>query len=104
MPEGVTEDEWNKKQDIHGLEKLTSVEKEFFRQKFREYIQYIGESLIQLEVPNIRYSDMVKVDIIKLKDDWYLIEEACDDDDSDFYICDEWDEVLGYLSSINLKI
>jgi hypothetical protein len=100
MPTKVTEDEWNRKWKIHGLEKLTEIEKEFFRQKFRTYIEYIGDSLVQLEIPNIRYSNMVKVDIVKLKDDWYLIEETCDDGDVEFYICDEWDEVIGYLSNI----
>ena len=105
MPEKVSEDDWSKKQDIHGLEKFTEKEKEFFLQKFREYIQYIGKSLVQLEIP-ISYSDMVKVDIdiVKLKDDWYLIEETCDDGDGEFFICDEWDEVLGYLSKLYLKI
>jgi len=96
MPTKVTEDEWNRKWKIHGLEKLTEIEKEFFRQKFRTYI--LSNSLVQLEIPNIRYS------IIKIKDDWYLIKKTCDDGDVEFFICDEWDEVLGYLSNINLKI
>jgi len=107
MPEEVKYDEWLNKYDIHGKEIFNKKEIQFFNRLVEENrleIEYIGESLVQLKIPNIRYSNMTKVDIIKIKDDWYLIEETCDDDDGEFYICDEWDEVLGYLSSIDLKI
>jgi hypothetical protein len=114
MPTKVSEDEWRKKFD-HGRELFTEKETKFFKQLIEE--NKGGSSHISLyniqpkDVSLTIYSD--NIELYKLKDDWYLIyvgnddyyyedEEDGDGEAEKFYICDEWDEVLGYLESIDL--
>jgi hypothetical protein len=40
-----------------------------------------------------------KVNIYKLEDEWYLIYRLKFGEDNQYYICDEWEEVIGYLSN-----
>jgi len=48
--------------------------------------------------------DILEIQLNKLEDDWYLIYKFYNLDSEEYYICDEWDEVLGYLSSkVNLS-
>jgi hypothetical protein len=43
--------------------------------------------------------EVIDLIIIKLKDDWYLIYDQTYYDGTKYYICDEWDEVIGYLET-----
>jgi len=53
-------------------------------------------SVVYLQLyPSGEDDSLIEIDITKLKDDWYLIYEP----GIDKFICDEWDEVLGYLGS-----
>ena len=54
---------------------------------------------------------MTYIQFNKLSDDWYLIYDHVhfsmkseEEDVVNWYICDEWEEVLGYLSSKNLNL
>jgi hypothetical protein len=39
-----------------------------------------------------------QIEIIKLDDEWYLISKGSKFEGTKFYICDGWEEVIGYLS------
>jgi hypothetical protein len=46
-----------------------------------------------------------KIKITKLEDNWYLIDYYLYlDGNTKYYICDDWEEVLGYLSSEGFNI
>jgi hypothetical protein len=42
--------------------------------------------------------NLINIEITKLADDWYIIRDGSDFDPQ-ASICDEWDEVLGYLGT-----
>jgi len=104
VPEEVNgEDEFNKKAKIHGPEPFTQKEIDFFNgiYKIEEIYQLsfwpLGESN---SVEFIR-EHTIHIQISKLKDDWYLIYEDRDlhHEHDRYYICDEWDEVIGYFET-----
>jgi hypothetical protein len=132
MPTKVGYNEWDRKLDMYVRETLTEKEKGFFHKLAEEnntceknisYIEsyrFIGRPLneVILLIYNPVESNRIKeVSIYKLQDNWYLIIESGPDVwDEDFandptedptykyFICDEWDEVIGYIESNNLKI
>jgi hypothetical protein len=121
LPEKVTYDEWLAKYGIHGLELFTQKEIEFFEKLIKENRLNIESYKIDakkvtivmaIEIGDISENNpVVELDIIefefrKLKDEWYLISKNIPDyfRRDEYYIGDEWDEVLGYLESINLKL
>jgi len=65
---------------------------------------------INLEIIKVR-DKITVIQFNKLSDDWYLIYDYVhfsmkseEEDVVNWYICDEWEEVLGYLSSKNLNL
>ena len=120
MPEEVTYDQWLNKYDIHGLEPFNQKEIEFFnklgkenRLEIESYSiteQKISIMMIiedhDISTDTVIYKDIVEIELRKLKDDWYLICKNYNQSrtNEEYFIGDEWDEVLGYLESINLKL
>jgi len=49
-----------------------------------------GESI------QIRYREIRYIEIYKMKDSWYLL---YDDDNGEYYLCDEFEEIEGYLGT-----
>ena len=100
MPERVSRDDWYKKIHIHGRLNFTEKDDEFFKiftRKNRKYFM-INHHINEITILNtINYNDKR---IIKLDDEWYLISNG----DHSYYICDEFEEVLGYLSSNGFNI
>jgi hypothetical protein len=108
LPKRISADEFDKKIEIHGIEPLTQKEVEFFRKlvdknnpNIRSYIPPDDPSKICLDIYYL-YTETILFYIHKLTDDWYLICKYSGPQES--YICDEWDEVLGYLEYLKLKI
>ena len=105
IPHTVSDVEYQQKLDTHGKEPFTKMEMDFFQKLKRENTKSIysldfgmpGKTnavYLQLYPPG-EGDNLIEIDITKLKDDWYLIYEP----GIDKFICDEWDEVLGYLGS-----
>jgi hypothetical protein len=110
LPTKVSEDEWIKKFHMQSIDTYTKKELDIF-----EKLKEDNPSLIESCEPNgdetevsitifSIINDLIVIYITKLSDDWYLILEQCGHEYEEFYICDEWDEVLGYLSSKNLNL
>jgi len=109
VPEEVSgEDEFNKKAKIHGPESFTQKEIDFFNgiYKIEEIYQLSFWPLLSQSMPDsvefINEMDgIIHIQISKLKDDWYLIYEDRNlhKEHDRYYICDEWDEVIGYLET-----
>ena len=110
IPQTVTDVEYQNKLDTHGKEPFTQREMDFFEKLKKENTKSIYSldfgmpgltSVVYLQLyPSGEDDSLIEIDITKLKDDWYLIYEP----GIDKFICDEWDEVLGYLGSqTNLK-
>jgi hypothetical protein len=105
IPQTVGDVEYQNKLDIHGKEPYTQKELDFFEKLKKENIKSLysldfgmpGETnTVYLQLyPSGEDDSLIEIDITKLKDDWYLIYEP----EIDKFICDEWDEVLGYLGS-----
>jgi hypothetical protein len=112
MPEKVTYDEWLKKYKRFGACPFTKGEIDFFR-KLKEMNSDIvdnvkvetkphcevEESEIHIQFFNMEEDDddIIEIQLNKLEDDWYLIYKFYNHDFEEFFICDEWEEVLGYL-------
>lgn len=105
IPHTVSDVEYQQKLDTHGKEPFTKMEMDFFQKLKKENTKSIysldfgmpGKTnavYLQLYPPG-EDDSLIEIDITKLKDDWYLIYEP----GIDKFICDEWDEVLGYLGS-----
>ena len=104
-PHTISDIEYQQKLDTHGKEPFSQKEMDFFKKLKEEN----GMSLYDLDLgtpgksdtiflqlyPTGDGDDLIEIEITKLKDDWYLIYEP----GIDKFICDEWDEVLGYLGS-----
>jgi hypothetical protein len=105
-PTKVSEDEWKKKSNMYSDEKFNRKEVDFFKKLKDSKVTDI--SLLATGAIIMKFG-MVWIHFYKKSDDWYLIcvetnrfqfQEVTDGDE--YYICDEWDEVLGYLENINL--
>lgn len=100
-PTMITAHEYQQKFDTHGTEPFTKEEYDFFRklqQKNEGWIYDfdLGRYYLFMELyPIGDGDDLIEINITKLKDNWYLIDEP----GSDNFLCDEWDEVLGYLGT-----
>ncbi len=103
--------EWEQKLFAHIKEPFSEKEINFFQKLIKENPKSIhdidlgtpGKShTVFIQLYHIRDDNfLIDIDITKLKDDWYLIYEPAGNTK---FICDEWDEVLGYLGSqTNLK-
>jgi len=112
MPEEVSSEEFHKKLDNFSKVPLTNPEKEFLMScgGERDYKRYdVRFDLHFLKCLIGIFNDLSgsllgQIGITKLDDDWYLIYEyvaplGLRNYYSKYYICDEWEEVLGYLSS-----
>jgi 4a-hydroxytetrahydrobiopterin dehydratase len=118
MPEEVSRDECIKKLDTHGREKFIKKEWDFFEKLKRNTgcktdvlrfgsgfkSEHIGTTIIIEMHPNSILE--IKITISKLGDDLYLIankqiilDEENFDHRTSFFICDEWEEVIGFLES-----
>jgi hypothetical protein len=104
-PKVVEYADCNKKLVNFGKASFTKAEKEFFDKFYEENINggkiHSTEMFDKIFVIGIKlrgyYSG--QIEITKLNDDWYLIVDYGYDNGSEYYICDEWEEVLGYLST-----
>jgi hypothetical protein len=103
IPETVSDVEYQQKLDTFGKEPFTKMEMDFFQKLKKENTKSIYSldfgmpgktNAVYLQLyPSGEDDSLIEIDITKLKDDWYLIYEP----GIDKFICDEWDEVLGYL-------
>lgn len=107
-PTHITDAEYNLKMETNKKEPFTDKEIDFFKK-----LKIDNRSIYELDVvkPNpwgkgcstvfIKLyafddgDDIIEIDITKLTDSWYLIYEV----GIDKFICDDWDEVLGYLGT-----
>jgi len=110
-PEKVSADDCIKKYKRYSKLKFSDGEVEFFN-KFSElntdYSSTLDNDWKDIFDPNFKIYSKGNIitrniiTIIKLDDNWYLISEINNTEFNlvyEFYICDEWEEVLGYLSS-----
>jgi len=109
LPTKVSEDEWKKKSVMYNDEEFNQKEVDFFKKLKEENPSKITDISRLAPGAIIMKFGMVWIHFYKKSDDWYLIcvetnrfkfQEVTDGDE--YYICDEWDEVLGYLENINL--
>ena len=126
MPEEVNSEEFYKKLDNFSKVQFTTQEKEFLmsfggersdkRYTFPEAstatpynIRLFSKCEFEIGIFNLTGSLFGQIDITKLDDDWYLISEYVSplglrNHYIKYYICDEWGEVLGYLSNRGFNI
>jgi predicted SnoaL-like aldol condensation-catalyzing enzyme len=111
LPTKVSEDEWKKKSNMYNDEEFKQKEVDFFKKLKEENPSKITDISRLAPGAIIMEFGMVWIHFYKKSDDWYLIcvetnrfrfQEVTDGDE--YYICDEWDEVLGYLENINFII
>ena len=101
-PEEVSLDEFNKKAEIHGHEPFTQKEIDFLNGIEEIYQLSFWPKVESCSVEFIsKMYHIIHIQISKLKDDWYLIYEDRNlhHEHDRYYICDEWDEVIGYLET-----
>ena len=104
-PEKVTYEEWLNKLNMCGKEPFTEKETKFFKQLIEENRSYIKSYTIGSKKISIMLiededeDDMTEIEFTKLTDNWYLIYKCYNHDHEEYFICDEWDEILGYLIS-----
>jgi len=100
-PQKVSKREFDEKLESFGKVPFTKWEVNFFEKlKRKDYCKHWKFSMDLLSSGSI----IIGIHkIIKLDDEWYLIRrysteygQTCDD----YYICDEFNEVIGYLESI----
>ena len=111
IPTKVAYEEWNEKFKLYGREGFNQKEWDFFKKLEDNNSRLIYKMKtpgkwknIYIEIySNDKITDnLIFIEISKIKDDWYLIYECYESEL--FFICDEWDEVLGYLLSKNLNL
>ena len=104
-PTKVSYDEWLKKIDIHQKEPFTEKETKFFKELIKEnriYIQSytIGSKQISIMlIEDEDDDDMTEIEFTKLEDNWFTIYKCYNHDHEEYFVCDEWDEILGYIIS-----
>jgi hypothetical protein len=126
MPEEISSEEFHKKLDNFSKVPLTNPEKEFLmscggERDYKRYdvrFDFHFKCLIRI-FNDLSGSLLGQIEITKLDDDWYLIYEYVSPlglrnhynsfasvimIEIKYYICDEWGEVLGYLSSKGFNI
>jgi hypothetical protein len=102
MPTRTTFSENRKRRDIHGTEKFTQKEMDFFDELANEYFGF-GIDLEKSKYHTIWIDINIfdKIEITKLGDDWYTIYDYRYQFEG---ICDEWEEVIGYFMSRTEKL
>jgi len=132
IPEEVSEGEFQEKkfqfgQEPHGRHvQFTSDEKDFLKgltinspiirggwsrrlfspKQFDHLKVFDGDYFFTISIYNSTGDFcLFKIKITKLEDNWYLIDYYLYlDGNTKYYICDDWEEVLGYLSSEGFNI
>jgi len=115
IPEEVSEGEFQEKkfqfgQEPHGRHvQFTSDEKDFLKGLSMQHLKnlklYDDDYFFRIYIYNSSgHFCLGKIKITKLEDNWYLIEYYTSGANTKYYICDEWEEVLGYLSSEGFNI
>jgi hypothetical protein len=72
----------------------------FVRNMLNTQIDEAGNFLI---IRNIGGDIVIHIHLVKLDDEWYIIYDTIKGE-VDYYICDQWEEVLGYLSNKGFHI
>jgi hypothetical protein len=115
IPEEVSREEFDRKINIFSKVQFTTQEKEFFRnfrgeigdKKYDTRLLTSGNTFVIIIYHSITHNLFSQIDITKLEDDWYLIYDnsaGYRNYVGKWYICDEWEEVLGYLSNKGFNI
>lgn len=111
MPEEISSEEFYKKLDNFSKVQFTNLEKELLmscggERDYKRYdVRFYSKWRYLIGIfNNLSGSVLGQIEITKLDDDWYLISEyvaplGLRNHYSKYYICDEWGELLGYLSS-----
>ena len=119
LPTKVSEDEWKKKSNMYNDEEFNQKEVDFFKKVEEENPSKISNVVISLSITLEIDDDYIMkfgmgwIRFYKKSDDWYLIYVKHEDyndvfyygedgDGEEYYICDEWDEVVSYLEYNNL--
>jgi hypothetical protein len=120
LPTKVSEDEWKKKGNMYNDEEFNQKEVDFFKKveeenpsKISNVVISPGSITLEIYDDNIMKFGMGWIQFDKKSDDWYLIYVKHEDyndvfyygedgDGEEYYICDEWDEVVSYLENNNL--
>jgi len=112
-PKSISMDDWSEKKDEWkngNSEPFNESENRFFNKlvfdnKKGLYHSKISKSDIMLglyptgkngESIQAMYREIRYIEIYKMKDSWYLL---YDDDNGEYYLCDEFEEVEGYLGT-----
>ena len=95
VPKEVSFDDCRRKREIHGTEAFTKKEIDFFKKLEHDYVgveiaQSLALSRIHISTPH------TTIEVVKLRDDWYYVYDFTNQFNA---ICDEWDEVLGFLET-----
>lgn len=99
LPEEVSLDDWMRKSQSYHTIDFTEREVDFFSKFTKENSPFYSFKLFGSYFFITNSSDfveLIRIRIIKLDDDWYLISSS---NNTKFYICDEWEEVIGFLSN-----
>ena len=107
VPTEVSQGECQRKYEIHDPESFTQKEIDFFNKIGKDYrLDFypenwdISDSYCVQFISDPEGDEVIAIQIIKLKDDWYLIyDDTYSDYISRYFVCDEWDEVIGYLET-----
>jgi hypothetical protein len=106
VPEEVSQGECQRKYEIHDPESFTQKEIDFFNKIGKDYrLDFypenwdISDSNCVQFISDPEGDEVIAIQIIKLKDDWYLIYDDTYQLISRYFVCDEWDEVLGYFEN-----
>lgn len=104
LSEEVSIEEFHKKIQTFGRVEFTNGEKEFFK-KFGDengdtisYHPIIPNHYFAITINDSKGYYLGSIEITKLNDDWYAITKGSKFESIRHYICDDWEEVLGYLS------
>jgi hypothetical protein len=118
IPTEISREDWEKKYNMYGEVIFSKKEVEFFSRFSKgnkDHLVFMNheKSSISLKLKSTedyriqRHSFNIGTTIIKLDDDWYLIHYYAKSESIDisrYYICDEWEEVIGYLVSNDYKL
>ncbi len=107
-PSRISMDDWSNKKDEWrkgNCEPFSEREREFFkklilnkknRKKIYKYFSSNYNVISDVTLDFIHGGYIRYIEIYKMKDSWYLL---YDDEEGECYLCDEFEEVEGYLGS-----
>lgn len=102
FPSKITDDEWMKKKESWregNSEPFTKSENDFIDKLFinnnkKIYESYFGESDFYISLyPTGDSDELIHIEIYKMTDLWFLLYDS----ENGHYLCDEFEEVEGYL-------